>query len=27
VSLAVLKPRQKWPHVRRMVVELQKKVR
>lgn len=27
VSLAVLKPRQKYSHVRRMVVELQKKVR
>ena len=27
VSLAVLIPRQKYPHVRRMVVELQKKVR
>ena len=27
VSLAVLAPRQKWPHVRQMVVELKKKVR
>lgn len=27
VSLAVLKPRQKYPHVRQMVAQLQKKVR
>ena len=27
VSLAVLTPRQKWPHVRQMVSELKKKVR